>query len=431
MYNKDKKLGLWMLTALVAGNMIGAGIFLLPADLASIGSISILSWCATAVGAFLLATVFSKMSRMIPKPGGPYAYAKAGFGTFIGFQTAYNYWIAVWIGNAAIAIAMIGYLAVFWPILKYPAISCLFAIITVWILTFINIFGVRTAGITQLVTTILKLIPIGLIAIFGWWYFHPGFLTHNFNISHHSNFTAFSNAAALTLWSFIGVESATIPAAATKNPARNIPLATFLGTLIAAVVYISSCTVIMGMIPAPILAQSTFPFAAAANIIFGHWGEWIIAIGAAVSCFGALNGWILLQGQVPMAAADDNLFPKIFAKRNKANVPAWGLIITSILMSILLLLTSSPDLVHEFKILILMAILATVIPYLYTTVAEIIVIKRQKTTKNKLHTVLAILASIYAFWIIFSSGMEIIFYGSIIFFISIPLYALVSLKNKR
>jgi basic amino acid/polyamine antiporter, APA family len=431
---QKKQLGLWMLTALVSGNMIGSGIFLLPSNLARIGSISLFSWIFTALGAFLLALVFSKMSTLVPKSGGPYAYAEAGFGKFIGFQTAYNYWIVIWAGNAAVAIALVGYLTVFWPVLNNPIASCFTAIAFIWILTLVNIMGLRQAGIIQVVTTILKFIPILVIAIFGWWYFHPEYLTQSFNISNQSNFHALSNAATLTLWAFIGLESATVPSAAVENPKRNIPLATLLGTLIATIIYIASSTAIMGMIPADQLATSFSPFAAAAKIIFGHWGEWIIAAGAVISCFGCLNGWTLIQGQVPMAAADDHLFPAIFAKRNKAGVPAIGIIITSTIASVFLLLTISPNLVEEFEILILIATLAALIPYLYTSIAEIIILKQQDNISPKKmaqHVTIALLASAYSLWAIFGSGKDILFYGSILLFTSIPLYALVHQRKKN
>ncbi len=421
-----------MLTALVAGNMVGSGIFLLPANLASIGSISIISYCFTALGAFLLAVVFSKMSLLIPKTGGPYIYTQSGFGNFIGFQTAYSYWLYLWVGNAAIAIAMIGYLSVFWPILHHAIFSCTTAICFIWLLTLVNIRGVHTVGILQIITTIIKYIPLALIAIFGWRYFHPQFLTQSFNISGHSNFSALSNAATLTLWSFVGLESATVPAGSVDNPKRDIPLATLFGTLIAAVIYIASSSVIMGMIPANILAKNTFPFAVAAGMIFGHWGKWLIAAGAAIACFGCLNGWILLQGQVPMAAADDHLFPRVFSKRNKADIPAKGLIITSILTSLLLLLSTNPNLVKQFNLLILIATFAALIPYFYTAMAEIIVIKQQgKVKKGRIHIAIAILTSLYAFWAIFGAGARIVFYTSILIFSSVPLYVWVCLRNKK
>ncbi|MBN2689583.1 MAG: amino acid permease [Gammaproteobacteria bacterium] len=431
--NKNKKLSLAMLTTLVAGNMIGSGIFLLPANLANIGSISLFSWGFTALGAFLLAIVFSRMSLLVPKTGGPYAYAQAGFGNFIGFQTAYNYWIAIWVGNAAIVIAMVGYLAVFWPILHQPLPGCICAIITIWFLTMININGVRSAGLMQIVTTILKFLPILSIAIFGWWHFHPEFLVKSFNVSHESNFAAISNGATLTLWAFIGLESATVPSGSVDNPERNIPLATLLGTLIAAIVYIVSSSVIMGMIPVHVLALSTSPFAAAAGIIFGPWGRWLIAAGAVISAFGCLNGWILLQGQVAMAAADDGLFPKLFAYRNKAGVPALGLIITSSLITIFLLLSKSPNLVKQYQTIILVGALTSLIPYLYTAIAEIILLKHSNEINRtkKLHIIIAILAGLYAYWALFGSGEKIIFYGSILVFTSVPLYALVHRQKKQ
>ncbi len=426
-----KKLGLWMLIALVAGNMVGSGIFLLPPSLAHIGSISILSWCLTACGAFLLATVFSKMSLLIPKIGGPYAYTQAAFGNFIGFQTAYSYWVYLWVGNAAVAVAMVGYLAVFWPMLHQPITASMVAISAIWLLTFVNVRGVHSAGIVQIIITVIKYIPIILVILLGGLYFHPEYLTQSFNVSQQSNFSALSNAATLTLWSFVGVKSATVTSGYIENPKRNIPLATLLGTLIAAVIYISSCTIIMGMIPASLLAKSTSPFAAAAEIIFGPWGKWFIAAGAALSCFGCLNGWILLQGQVPMAASEDKLFPGIFAKRNKANVPAAGLVITSILTSILLLLTSDTNLVMQFHMLILTATFAALILYFYTAIAEVIVLKQQKNTiKGKIHLIVALLAALYVYWAIFGAGAKIIFYTLILIFTSVPLYAWICWRNK-
>lgn len=422
---QHKKLGLVMLTTLVAGNMIGSGIFLLPADLARIGSISLLSWGITAAGAFLLAIIFAKMSLLIPKTGGPYAYAQAAFGDFIGFQTAYTYWAATWIGNSAIAISTVGYLAIFWPILHQASPSCALAITILWVLTCINILGVRSAGTTQVITTILKFIPIFLVIFFGWAHIHLKYLVDGFNVTHLPVSHAISKAATLTLWSFIGLESATVPAASVENPTRNIPLATLLGTLIAAVVYISSSTAIMGMLPNKILAASSSPFALAASVIFGHWGKWLIGAGAAISCFGALNGWVLLQGQIAMAAADNNLFPAIFAKRNRFNVPGWGIAITSMLISVLLLLSRNSNLVEEFHLIILVAVTATLIAYLYTTMAEIIILKRtgKIALKEKLFIGIAILAGIYACWAIFSAGELIIYYLMGLLVLSLPLYA--------
>jgi len=419
------KMGLWMLTALVAGNMIGSGIFLLPSNLAKIGSITLYSWLFTTIGAFLLALLFSRMSQLVTKAGGPYAYTRAAFGDFMGFQTAYSYWVTVWVGNAAIALAAIGYARVFWPALDNSTITCFATIALVWLISLINCHGAKTIGAFQLLTTICKIAPLLFIGIVGWWYFHPSYITQSFNLSTQSNFTAISNGAALTLWAFIGVESAVVGSDTVANPKRTIPLATLLGTLIAASVYIACSTVIMGMVPAAKLIQSASPFAIAAKQILGAWGAQLVAATAIISCVGALNGWVLLQGQVAMAAAEDRLFPKIFGVRNRHDIPAKGVIITSILISLLLFLTASPNLVKQFHLIILLAVLTALIPYFYTAMAAIIIMPQKIVNKKELHfsMVIAVLAGIYSFWTLLSSGKTIVFYGSILIFSSLPLYA--------
>ncbi|NGX31599.1 MAG: Arginine/agmatine antiporter [Chlamydiae bacterium] len=425
--HKKKKLTLSMLTALVAGDMIGSGIFLLPSELAQLGSLSLVSWVFTTIGALLLALVFSHMSTVVTKTGGPYAYAQVGLGNFMGFQTAYGYWVAIWVGNAAIVIAAVSYLSVFFPSFANPTVACFISIGFIWLFTLVNINGVHSAGMVQLVTTILKLIPILLIALVGWFYFFPNYLTDAVNVSREmSNTQLITHAATLTLWAFIGLESATVPSGSVINPKRNIPLATMLGTIIAAVVYIASSTAIMGMIPNASLRGSLSPFADAAELILGDWGRWLMAIGAIISCLGSLNGWILLQGQIPMAAAKDGLFPKIFNRLNKKHVPALGLVVTSILISLILLMTMSATLVEQFKIFILVATLANLLPYLYTSVVDILVLhKQEKRYKLRGMLIIAIFALIYSFWAILGAGSEILSYGAILLFSSVPLYIFV------
>lgn len=426
MSHKNSKLGIFTLIALVTGNMIGSGVFMLPADLARVGSISLFSWVFTTIGSIMLALVFSKMSSLIPKTGGPYAYAQHSFGNFIGFQLAISYWIAVVLSNAAVAIAFVGYLRIFFPILTSTFLSTLIALALIWILTLINIKGIHAAGKVQLVTMILKCGALLFVAILGWWFFHPEYLKESFNVSHKSNFSAFSYASTLTLWAFIGMESATIPAGDVKNPKRNIPLATMIGVGIAALIYIASSAVIMGLLPAAILANSAFPFAAAAEVICGKWGQWIIGCGAIISCLGTLNGWILVQGQIAMAIADDKLFPKIFAKRNKANVPAIGIIISSIIMSVFLLLTTKPNLVDQFQFIILITTTAFLVTYFYSAISLIMIIKGNRRIKDLAYLIITSLAACYAFWAMFGSGKDIVFYMLMFLFATIPLYTLFS-----
>jgi len=429
------KLGLWMLTALVAGNMIGSGIFLLPASLASYGSISLLSWIFTCAGAILLALVFAKLSTVMPRIGGPYAYCREAFGDFVGFQMAYNYWIALWVGNAAIAVAFTGYLGFFWHGLAgNNQLSCLVSIAIVWLMTFINLIGIRRAGAVQLVTTILKLLPLILIASLGLLFIQP----HNFadfNISGKTNLAAFSGAATLTLWAFIGLESASVPADDVENPKRNIPRATIFGVLITAVIYILSSIAVMGTIPLKELAHSTAPYADAARIMFGPIGSILVAAGAVISCFGALNGWTLLQGQIPLAAARDNLFPKVFMKESRYGTPVVGLVVSSVLITLLLLLTLDQGLVKQFTFIILLATLASLIPYFFTTMAELIIFMKfpQEFSGKRIlgSVIIAILAGAYAFWTIIGSGQETVFYGTLLFFSSIPIYAWMKWRAKN
>ena len=277
-----RSLGLWMATALVIGNMIGSGVFLLPSSLASYGGISIVAWGFTAIGAILLALVFARLGRAFPQTGDPYAYSRRAFGDFIGFQTAWGYWLNAWIGNAAIAIAMVGYLAVFWGSAgSNKLLGALIAIAAIWILTAINVLGVRQSGWVQLATTVLKLVPLIAIAVVGIFKIHTGYFKP-FNASDKSFFGAVTSAGALTLWAFIGLESSTVPADDVKDPERTIPRSTIIGTVVAAVIYILGAAAVMGAIPSGELANSTAPFTDAAKQIFGGWSGNLVAIGAIV-----------------------------------------------------------------------------------------------------------------------------------------------------
>jgi basic amino acid/polyamine antiporter, APA family len=428
------KLGLFALIALVTGNMIGSGIFLLPASLAQVGSISLVAWLITGAGALLLAFIFANFSMLIPKVGGPYAYVRSGLGTFLGFQTAYCYWIAAWVGNAAIAIALVSYLSIFFPLLAQPWPACLSAIVLLWLLTLLNISSVKGVGVFQIATTLLKLLPIIFIALIGWFYIHPENFTQAINVTepHRSNFSAINYAAALTFWSFIGLESATVPAGSVHNPRKTIPLATLLGTSIAAVVYIASSAAIMGIVPIEQLQASNAPFALAAEIMVGPIGKYIIALGAIISCLGCLNGWVLLQGQIAMAAADDGVFPARFSKRNKAGIPAFAVITTSVLISILLLMTVSKTLMEQFELIILIAVFATLVPYFYTVLAYWVKQRESTATrKNIAKLLVALLAGTYVIWALLGSGQKVIAYGAMLLLSSVFMYVPILVKRGK
>lgn len=424
--SNTRKVGLLIAIALVVGNMIGSGVFLLPASLASFGGISILGWLFTSAGAVMVALLMARLSRMMPAVGGPYAYTRRGLGNLPAFLVAWGYWISIWSGNAAISVSLVGYLAVFFPTLaQTPALGAATALGAIWFLTALNAWGVKEAGVLQLWTTVLKLLPLLAIGTLGLLYLDPGNFTP-FNASGGSTISAVTATATLTLWAFVGLESATIPADSVRDPGRTIPRATVIGTLVAAVVYILATVGVMGILPQGTLADSTAPFADAGRLIWGGWAGSLIAIGAAVSAFGALNGWVLLQGQMPRAAALDGLFPPIFKRLSERGTPVAGLIISSILATGLIGLNFSASLVDQFTFIILLATLSTLIPYVFSSVAELVIFfrERERFSGERLAgaSTIAILALLYSLWAIVGSGSETVFWGFLLLLAGVPFY---------
>jgi APA family basic amino acid/polyamine antiporter len=415
-----------MSTALVIGSMIGSGVFLLPASLAAYGGTSIVGWLFTTAGALLLALVFARLGRAFPKIGGPYAYSRAGFGDVIGFQVAWGYWIAIWAGNAAIAIAFAGYLGYFWPAIgSNPILAASVAIAAVWVLTVINAAGIRPAGIVQLLTTIAKLVPLVGIAVVGVFFFDSAAFSP-FNPTEGSAFSAITSVAALTLWAFIGLESATIPADDVEDPNRTIPRSTVIGTVVTAAVYILGTVAVMSVVPRELLTTSTAPFADAAAVMFGAWGGYAVAVGALFSTFGCLNGWILLQGQIPLAAARDGLFPAAFGRLSAGNAPVFGLVVSSVLVTILTALNYNAGLVDAFNFFLLLATMTTLVPYVFTTMAELMLFVTDRTRFAGQpvagSTVIALLAFAYSLWALYGAGAEVVLWGTLLLLAGLPVY---------
>ena len=446
-----RTLGPWMATALVVGNMVGSGVFLLPAALGAYGGISLIGWLLTSVGAAVCALTFARLARLMPRAGGPYAYTRAAFGDFPAFLVAWGYWLSICAGNAAIAVAMVGYLAFFAPALAAsPALGAIAAVAAVWLLTLVNARSVREAGGVQLVTTLLKLVPLLAVGLLGivvaeWGHFMP------FNVSGRSPLGAVSATAALTLWAFLGLESATIPAESIERPELTIPRATLAGTAVAAVVYVVGTVGVMGVLPPAALARSTAPFAEAARAMWGGWAAWAVAAGAAVSCFGALNGWILLSGQLPLAAGRDGLLPGVFRRVSRRGTPVAGLVISSALVTVFVGANYTRGLVQEFTFVILVATLATLVPYLFSSLA---LVKREwpqatglrpqasdlgpQTTdlggapvRRYAGAIVPLLAFGYSLWAVVGTGLETILWGLALFAVGVPVYLVVRGGTRR
>lgn len=432
MAKKPQKIGVLVSTSLVVGNMIGVGIFVLPAVLSKYGSISLLGWIFSAAGALILAKIFSNLSKIVKsKSGGPYAYSKEGFGDFIGFLVAWGYWIACWVGNGAIAIAIIGAASFFFPILETNSVlSVSLGLGLIWLFTWINSQGIKESGRIQLITTILKILPILFITFVGIFFFDWDNLPA-FNLTGESTFSTIPVVATITLYAFLGIECATIPAGNVKNPEKTIPIATMAGTLLVAAIYILGTVVLFGILPLDILQKSPAPFAEAAQIIGGDYGGYFVAVGVLISGLGVLNGWILITGQISMATAKDELFPSFFKTENKKGAPVIGFIIGGVLSSAVMLMNYTEGLVEQFEFITKLVVLVALLPYLFSAAAYgLIIVDRKLNTKGWIGAmVLAALGFAYSLWAIYGSGSDTVFYGFILLLLGIPVYIFMKWKN--
>ena len=432
MTKQNQKIGLLAATSLVVGNIIGAGIFVLPASLGKFGSISIVGWLFTATGALILAKIFSNFSKKLKgKSGGPYIYSKVVFGDFIGFLVAWGYWISCWVNNAAIAVAIVSALSFFFPeLITNPFYATLTGLSFIWVFTFTSSKGIKSSGNIQILTTIAKLIPLVLIILFGFFIFDLEIFPE-FNLTDQNDFEILPVVAVMTLYAFLGLECASIPAENIKNPEKTIPKATMAGTLISTLIYILSTIVLFGIIPAENLINSPAPFAEAGEIIGGKYFGFLISAGAAISAIGALNGWILITSYMPMTMANDRLFPKVFAKKNKKGFPYLSLLLGSILTSFVMTMNYTDGLVDRFEFLILLTTLSTLIPYFFVSVSYILfhVEKRLFKINSFRSVILGLFGSLYSLWAIFGSGIDSIFYGTILLIVGIPIYLILKLKN--
>jgi APA family basic amino acid/polyamine antiporter len=408
--------------------MIGSGVFLLPASLAKYGGTGLLGWFVSAIGAVLLALVFARLARLDPAAGGPYAFTRRAFGDLAGFLVAWGYWISCWCTNAALAVAFVGYLDPFFPsLVRQPAAAAVMAIATVWLLTAVNIRGVRAAGQVQVVTTMLKILPLVAIGVGGVWALQPS----HFGVTTTGASSLARDLAAtttLTLWAFLGLECATIPAGSVRDPERTIPRATITATFLAASIYIVSTIGVMGIIEPAALGQTPAPFAEAARALWGDGAAAVVALGAAVSCFGALNGWILVVGQLPLAVAADGLFPRAFGRLSGRGTPARGMLISGVLTTALIGLNYTRGLVDLFTFIILLATLSTLVPYVFCSLAEFLTGERDGRRPTSA-AIVAALAFVYSLGAIAGAGTDTIYWGFLLLLAGLPVYVYVVRKR--
>ncbi len=426
MTHRTKAIGFWTGLALVVGNMIGASSFLLPSTLARWGPISLVGWVVAGAGILCLAAVFARLGRIMPAEGGHYAYTRAAFGDLPAFLVAWGYWNSSWIGNASIATATVGYLTAFAPVLgASPASSAATAVAMIWLFTAVNVWGVREAALVQLVTTVLKVLPLVAVATLGLFAIDSANLVP-LNVSQESNLSAVTGAAVFALWGLMGFESATVPADEIEDPERTIPRVTLIGTALTAAVYFLSTLAVMGVMSASELASSRVPVADAAARMWGGGAGTLVAAGAALAGLGVLNGWVLMQGQMPIAPARDGLFPSAFGRLSSRGTPAFGLVLSSSLCTVLVASNYTRGVLGLFEFALLLATVTVLVPYAFTAAAQIVLIWRQPARWGGSDSGRAIVVSALGFAFsclaIVWAGWDAVAWGVVSMSLGVPLY---------
>lgn len=421
-----RPLGLWMCTALVVGNMIGSGVFMLPASLAPHGWNAVIGWIVTIAGGLCLAFVFARLSRAFPRAGGPYAYTQEAFGRTAGFMVAWSYWISLWVGNAAIATGTVSYLSVFFPpIATIPGLHGLLTVALVWGVTALNCSGARSAGRLQVITTIIKLAPLLVVMVLALVVLAR---THGSTVAplHLSDLTptGITAAATLTLWGLLGLESATVPADKVHDPQRTIPRATLVGTAFTGVIYLVVCSAVVLMTPADMLKGSNAPFADFVGLYSGGDARLILAGFAAISAFGALNGWVLLQGELPYAMAKGGVFPAFLAKTSATGAPVRAQLLSSGLLTVLVLFNYSKSMAELFTFIVLLATSAALFTYLFCALAALRLQMLGRMDRSLALTLVSIVAALYSAWTLYGAGAEATLLGAVLLLAGLPVHLL-------
>jgi amino acid transporter len=421
---QTKSLGIAACTAIVIGNMVGSGYYLSPAAIAPYGLLAILMWIIMGGGALCLGLTFARLAKLAPATGGPYAYSRLAYGDFAGFLVAWGYWISIWASLPAIAVAFTGSLFDLLPVLRIGRASAIVVTLAaIWTIVLVNLRGVRAAGLAAEITTYSKLIPFVAIAIIGLAYVKSENLSE-FNPSGESFLTSAAALAPLMMFAYLGLESATVPAGDVVNPERTIPHATVFGVSAVALLYVLGTVAVMGLVPRGELMTSAAPFADAARQMWGGWGAGVVAVGVMISSLGALNGWTLLMGQVPMAAADDGLFPPLFGRRSARGVPAPAIVLSALLATGLLLIqgAAATGLAAFYRIVVGLATMTAVVPYAFCALAVRLVARVTGARPLPHLTWVEGVAFVFALFTVYGCGPEAVLGGFLLLLLGVPVY---------
>jgi putrescine:ornithine antiporter len=407
--DEPKKMSLMQLTFVVAVNMMGSGIIMLPANMAQVGAISLLSWIVTAVGSMAIAYAFAQCGLLNARSGGMSAYAEDAYGKSGYFNVFYLYFISIVIGNVAIAISAVGYLATFFPWLSSTPLATTLGVIgLIWLTTVANFGGPSLTGRIGSVTVWGVILPVGLLSIIGWFWFRTDTFAAAWNPKGLSLTEGLGSSISLTLWAFLGMESAAQNSAAVEDPKKNVPLACLFGTLGAAVIYILSTAVIQGIVPNAELAKSTGPFGLAYAKMFNPTIGAVVMALAIVACVGSLLGWQFTVASTAKSAAEQRMFPAIFNDINKLGAPIKGMLVMGVVQTLLALSTISPSLTEQFSALVNLAVVTNVIPYVVSLSALIVMMRTAGVAGStyRRNVAIGLVAMLYSVYALYASGKD-------------------------
>ena len=419
-----RKLGFVMCVALVVGNMVGSGVFLLPADLAPLGWNSVYGWLVTIAGTLCLTVVLSRLARDMAGGCGPFTYPAAAFGRGVGFVVAWSYWISIWVTNATLAVAVVRNLSVIRPELGAPGLGAAVAIGVIWLFTIVNCLGVRTAGGVQVVTTFLKLIPLAGAILVGAWLVGATGGAAVPSAPEPISLANINAAATFALFAMLGFESAMAAGDRIENPERVVPRTTFIGTAITGLIYLFACSAVTLLLPSEQVHGSNAPFALFFTEYVGPGTGALVAVFAAIAALGAINGFILLQGELPLSLARDGLFPRWFAKANRYEAPHRIHILSSALATLLVLVNYSRGLAGLFQFMVLVTTSVTIIFYIAGALASVKLAREGRIGTSPEFAPIAALGILYSLWAFYGAGIEASLWSLAMTATGIPIYLL-------
>lgn len=427
MSSSRAKMSVFELTLLTAINMMGSGIVMLPTKLAEVGTISILSWVVTAVGSLCLAYAFAKCGMFSKRPGMG-GYSEYAFGKSGNFMANYTYGVSLLFANIAIAITCVGYGATLFDVELTPLQVCISTIVVLWVCTASNFMGASITGKLSSVAVWCVIIPVLVLSVIGWFWFDPQLYVASWNPHDKPFFSAVGASISMTLWAFLGLESACANSDAIDNPEKNVPIAVMAATIGVAIIYIVSTNIIAGIVPNADLVATNAPFGLVfAQMFSPEIGKIVMGL-LVLSCAGSTLGWQFTIAKVFQQSAVDGLFPKVFARVNKFSAPIAGMIIITTIQTGFCLMTISPELFKQFNMLVDLAVVTNIMPYILSMAAVGVIMReaRVNPSQARLYTFVALIGAVYSFYALISTGYFEVFWGSIATFLGWTFWGLVA-----